>query len=91
MADRTTVRVVATVVVDAGGTGFYIERLWAYVAVHDDGDEGVVAIGNLPAVAADHARVEALRPHMTGLAKALGKEIKLVRFDRRVDVEVFNP
>jgi len=80
---------------DEGGTGFHIERLWAYVAVHDDGDEGIVGAtvaGNLmPLVAADKARLDQLRPWAEAAARASDKAVRLVRFDRRTDVETIRP
>jgi hypothetical protein len=83
---------VPVLVHDPGGLGFVIERLWAYVAVHDDGDEGIIAapIGGLtmPLVAADLRRVELLRPYAEVVARTFGKPVRLVRFDRRTDVEV---
>lgn len=83
-----------TVVVDPGGNGFYIERLWAFLAVHGDGDEGVVGLplpggGSIAAVAADWHRVESLKPMVEQLAKMTGLPMTLARFDRRTDVETF--
>ncbi|HEY7009050.1 MAG TPA: hypothetical protein VH395_08930 [Jatrophihabitantaceae bacterium] len=80
---------------DPGGLGFYIERIWAYVAVHDDGDEGVIGfmIGDtmMPLVAADHTRLEQLRPYAREAAQQTGKPVMLVRFDQRTDVETIAP
>lgn len=83
------------VVVDPGGTGFYIERLWAFLAVHGDGDEGVIGLPlggmTMPAIAADSQRVEQMRPMVEQLCALTKKQVKLVRFDRRVDIETFGP
>lgn len=77
---------------DPGGLGFRIETLWAYLAVHDDGDEGVIAasIGGvmMPLVAADEARLRDLRPYAEQVVALTGKAVRLVRFDHRVVEEV---
>jgi hypothetical protein len=81
---------------DPGGVGFKIESIYAYLAVHADGDEGVVGVpvaGTfVPAIAADRARLDQLRPVVQRL-KTLrafeegGKEIVLVQFTQRIDLE----
>jgi hypothetical protein len=80
---------------DPGGLGFRIESVYAFVSVHDDDDEGIVAatIGGvmLPLIAADAERLEALRPFAVRAARASGRPVRLVRFDRRTDVEVVEP
>lgn len=86
-----------TIVIDPGGLGFAIERLWVFVSVADDGDEGVaafVAPGSgtwYPMVAADEKRLEGLIRKAQDIAKATGKRLRLVRFDRRTEIEVFHP
>lgn len=73
-------------------TGFRIEALWAYVAVADDDDEGVIAFlardGSwMPMVAADPARLESLRPIAEEMARAPGAgTIKLVKFTTREEI-----
>jgi hypothetical protein len=71
-----------------------IDRLWAFLSV-DDGGEGVMAapIGDmtLPLVAADRARVDSLIPMARKLATFFGKPIRLAKFDRRTDVEIYQP
>lgn len=84
------------IVDNAPGLGFRIERIWAFVSVADDNDEGVAAfnatpVWTLPMVAADEERVASLRPIARQLAKLSGKPIKLVRFETRVEEEVFEP
>lgn len=78
-----------------GGTGFRIEAMWAYVVLHGDGDEAIPAqsIGGamMPMLGADRVRVQALRPLVREMATLLGKPIKLVRFEHRVDEEVIEP
>lgn len=70
-----------------------IEEMFAFVA-EDTGpdDEGIVGVntpgGWMPLVGADMARVKSLRPVAQGLAKGLGKKIKLLHFTNRTEVEV---
>jgi hypothetical protein len=77
------------------GVGFRIESLHAFVAIHSDGDEGVIGIltpsGWLPAVAADKKRLDELRPQVEAAAKVSPYPIKLVRFDQRTDLEEIKP
>lgn len=74
-----------------GGVGFRIEELWAFLAIHEDGDEGLVGVatpmGMAPAVAADREAMHMLKPQMREIARATGMEIKLVRLHTREDVE----
>jgi hypothetical protein len=85
-----------TVIHDPGkGIGFRIERMWAFLVIHDDGDEAVPAMAGpdgiwVPMIAADQERLSQLRPHAESMAKMLGKEIRLVRFDNMTTVETFN-
>lgn len=76
---------------DPGGLGFRIQTLWAFVAVHEDGDEGLVAgmIGGqwMPLIAADEARLADLRPLAEKIVAATGKPVRLVRFDTRTEVD----
>lgn len=78
-----------------GGVGFVIDAVWAFVAVHADGDEGVLAMSIngqwVPFIAADRTRLEELIPKARALGKASNKSIRLVRFDARTVVEVFHP
>jgi hypothetical protein len=78
-----------------GGVGFRIRELWAFLAVHDDNDEGVVGMltpnGWVPMVVADKTRLDQLLPKARELARSQGKTIRLVRFHVRQDVEVFHP
>ena len=68
-----------------GGLGFRIEKIWAFIAVHNDGDEGIVGLtinGNMiPAIGADHDRIISLLPEISKVATMTGMDIKLVRFD----------
>ena len=70
----------------SGGVGFRITRLWAYLAVHDDDDEGVIGMqtpdGWVPLVAADRARLASLRPYAEHVAASAGLVVRLVRFEQ---------
>jgi hypothetical protein len=78
-----------------GGVGFRVREIWLALAVHEDGDEGVVAVlaptGWAPLVAADPKRLEFVREAAKELAKERGKPIRIVRLSQRSDVEVFHP
>jgi hypothetical protein len=83
--------VVELIVHDPGGVGFRIERVWAFLAVGDDDDEGIMAahIGGtwMPLIAADRDRLESLRPYAEMAAAISGKGVELVCFEQRVFVE----
>jgi len=70
-------------------TKLKIEKMYAFVAENDEG-EGVMAFksGNtwLPMVGADFKRIDSLLPIAKELAKASGKEFKILQFDNRTDV-----
>lgn len=78
-----------------GGVGFVIRQVWAFLAVHADGDEGVIAerVGEhwIPFMAADKTRLEQLSRRARDLGKEHGKVVRLVRFDVRTEVETFYP
>lgn len=69
-----------------------IEEMFAFV-VEDKGpdDEGIVGMilpGSVaPMVGTDMARVESLKPIARNIAKQLGKQIKLIRFSVREELE----
>lgn len=69
-----------------------IEKIWAFVSVDDDGDEGLVAANVngswMPLLAADEKRVDSLREMAALIGKETGKRIVLARFETRVDQEV---
>lgn len=78
------------------GVGFRIEEIWAFLAVHDDNDEGIVGVSAgggwmVPAIAADVERLVQLRPHMRQIAWQNNQEIVLVKFDVRTNIETINP
>lgn len=75
---------------------FVITRMFAFLAVGDDGEEGVVSLdildrGAFPLVAADEDRVNALRPIAQDIADRAGLTIQLVAFDNRRNLETINP
>jgi hypothetical protein len=55
-----------------GGVGFVIRHVWAMLAVHSDGDEGVMAVrgptGWMPLIAADKARLD----EIVSMGRAMG-------------------
>lgn len=79
------------------GLGFVIREVWAFICIHDDGDEAVPATFHdpsrtwLPMVAADVKRVESFREIAAEMAKRSGKRIVLAKFSTREDLETFEP
>lgn len=69
-----------------------IERLWGFLAVDNDGNEGVTG-GNLgpggtfiPFIGADEDRIKSLRPYVEQMAKMTpGVTIRFVEFTGRID------
>lgn len=74
---------------------FRIEAVHAFVAVDEDGEEGIIGMqtmkGWLPFVAADKTRLDQLRPIAQSIANQTNKEVRLLRFAIREDVEVLEP
>jgi hypothetical protein len=72
-----------------------IDEVYAFVAIDEDGDEGVCAFygptGWMPMVCADQARVDQMRPIAEEIARQGGKPIQLFKFSKKELVEVFNP
>lgn len=70
---------------------FRITELWAFVAVGDDDEDGVIAFlseaGWMPMVMADKARLDSIRWKAEEVAKTSGKTVRLVHFSNRQDVE----
>jgi len=75
-------------------TGHRIGVLWAYLAVAEDDDEGIIStqMGGMamPLIGSDEARMRSLRPYAERIARGSGRQVKLVRFDQRTDIEVIN-
>jgi hypothetical protein len=71
---------------------FKIDALWAFLAVDDDGDEGIVAWNSrgtwFPAIGSDEARVRSMRPMVETVIGMTGKKVRLVKFRAREDLEV---
>lgn len=71
-----------------------IDKMYAFIADNPEG-EGVIGMhtpmGWVPFVGADIARVESLRAHAEDIANKTGKEIKLVFFSERTEIEVIKP
>jgi hypothetical protein len=75
---------------------FRVTKVWAYVAVDDDGDEGfpafVLSPGILaPMIGADEVRVASLRPHAVEVAARRGVPVRLVVFEGMRELEVIQP
>lgn len=69
--------------------------MFAFLTIDEDGDEAVPAVrvpgGWMPLVAADEARLAALRPLAEQMAEQAGVELTLSRFEVRTDVETIRP
>jgi hypothetical protein len=74
-------------------TGHRIESLWAFLAVDDDDDEGIIAVWSsslgalVPAVGSDEDRVRSLEPAIRDATARFNKPYRLVRFDVRTDIK----
>lgn len=70
--------------------GFVVDELFAFIAVDDDGDEGVMAalMGDtmMPLVFADLTRLPTFAPIADNIAKAAGIDYKLKHFQLLGDV-----
>jgi hypothetical protein len=75
--------------------GFRMEKLWAFVRVDEDGDEGLIGLhgpgGPMPMVGADWTRVEQLKELVGRLAAQDGIRVELREFSTMRTVEVFKP
>lgn len=73
-----------------------IDQIWAFLSI-DDGGEGVVAgpllgPGSLvPLIAADKRRLKSLIPRAKEMVTMFGKPIRLAKFTKREDVEIYRP
>ena len=74
-----------------------IDTVSAYMSVDAEGNEGVCAWYNpgtrswMPLIAADHERMESMRPIARDIARASGQRVVLVRFETRTDLEEILP
>lgn len=73
---------------------FKITSISAFIAMGDDQEEGIIAMQVddkwFPMVMADEARLNSLRPFAEQVAKAQKKQISLVRFSVREDLETLD-
>lgn len=81
---------------DPGGQGELAEHLYALIVVHEEGNESLAGIpaplgGVAPAVVMSEATMLKLFPWAQGLARAAGKTVQVIRFDRGDVLEVFRP
>ena len=71
-------------------TKLKIEKMYAFVAKNEDGDEGVMAFRAkdawMPMVGADFKRIESLLPVAKDVAKANGINFRIMQFDNATDV-----
>jgi hypothetical protein len=70
---------------------FKIEKLTAFVAVDDKGEEGIMgskmADGSwMPLIFADEKRLEQIYPIAVEISKMSGMRFRVIQFDNRVDV-----
>ena len=73
-----------------------ITEMFAFIiADKDENDEGVpsiqTALGHMPLVGADAARIGSLRPYAQYIASDLKRPVRLVRFLQMEEVEVLMP
>lgn len=77
--------------------GKVLDELYAFIAIDDDGDEGIVTCLDLskqsyaPMIGADMERVNSLRPIAQDITTRTGKRIVLRRFHLTQDVEYLTP
>lgn len=76
-------------------TAYSIKLLYAFIAIDEDGDEGVCAMltpeGWVPMVGSDMERIDSLRPVAAEIAKRSGKIVHLRRFSSMEIVNVIHP
>lgn len=77
--------------------GLQITELYAWVAVDDDGDEGVMSFyspdlqAHMPMVGADFPRVDSMRALARNIARAGGVNCELRKFSTMTVVEKVKP
>jgi len=72
-----------------------IDAVWAWISDDAEG-EGIVGTRMpngqwIPFIAADHERLEQLRPMAQMIADDTGRPIKLIRLSMRTDVDILLP
>lgn len=73
-----------------------IDTIWVFLAVDKEtGDEGVISMfkdgQHLPLVCADRRRIDSFRPLAQQIAKETGTTVRLVKFEVRSVMEVYEP
>lgn len=80
---------------DEAKDGHRINLMYAFIAIDEDGDEGVCAMytpeGWVPMVGSDMERVDTLRKVAAGIARRSGKIVHLRRFSNMEIVNVIHP
>lgn len=71
-----------------------ITEMWAWVCTEPDGDEGIPAfnsaMGRMPLVGADEARIRSLEPLARSVAHDLGLPVKLLKFSSMEIIETLS-
>ena len=71
-----------------------IDKLYAYIAVDDEG-EGITSfiteMGPTPMIGADQARVDSLKPMAQMIANQSNCRVVLTEFSVRTDLEIIEP
>jgi hypothetical protein len=74
---------------------FRVTEIWAWLAVGDDNEEGIVAFqgpdGWLPLVMADRTRLDSLRSLAEEIARQGDKTLHLVRLSAREEIDSLPP
>lgn len=71
-----------------------IDHLWAWISFDKDGEGVMAALFNnnwTPMIAADEARLHALRPYVRQIVKESGRAARLVKFTTRQELEIIEP
>lgn len=73
-----------------------IKSISAYVAILEDGSEGIcgfLAPDGMwtPLIGADHARLISLKPIAQKIANESGRTLRLVRLSKRTDIATITP
>lgn len=75
---------------------FQLKQVYAFISRDGDGDEGVVSIvtptGNVqPLISFDARNLDQMREIAQHIASETKKDVRLLRFSAREDVETFEP
>jgi hypothetical protein len=80
----------AILVHDPGNNLGRIDFIYAYLSV-DGGGEGVCGINNMPLVLSNPRLVDKVKDQVRALVKATNKVVRLAKFSKREDIEIFRP